>query len=98
MIKKVYCRICGTEFITHYNSRKYCSDECRKEAEKIQRREWKKKHTSAKQKAFPTIEEMVDVALRLSKKYGKRMGYGDIQKMLLTGKLKVKDGVIAYGE
>ena len=98
MIKKIYCELCGAEFLAHYHTQKYCSDECRAHGKKIKTLEWKKKHASAKPTAFPSIEEMVDVALRLSEKYGKHLGYGDIQKMLLTGKLKVEDGVIAYGE
>jgi hypothetical protein len=41
-----------------------------------------------------TIEQVVDTMLRLSEERGKHMQYGDIQKGLLTGKLKVKGGVI----
>ena len=103
MTENVYCYICGVDFKAHHHNQRYCSDECRREAYRISNRKWKKNYTK-KRKAVapkhnhPSIEQMVDVAMKLSKKLGRRMGYGDVQRMLITGKLEVKDGVIAYGE
>ena len=39
---------------------------------------------------------MVDLMLKLEKELGRVVQYGEAQEMLLTGKLKVKDGVIKW--
>ena len=100
MIFKRNCDICGAEFTTNHKLKRYCSKECSKEAERIRKRKWKPKNKCAasEQKVSVTIDQMIEIALKLSKEQGRIIQYGDVQSMLLTGKLKVKDGVIAYGE
>ena len=37
-----------------------------------------------------TVEEMVEIACKLSKERGRYVSYGDVQQMILTGKLDVR--------
>jgi predicted nucleic acid-binding Zn ribbon protein len=83
------CLLCGASFKAVNNRHVYCSAECKIDANKQRR-----KQNKSTQKAEITIEQIIDTALRLSKKRGKLVQYGDIQKELLLGKLIVKDGVI----
>lgn len=57
-----------------------------------------KKRVNQKKKAQSapglSIHAMVDLALKLSKELGRVVQYGEVQEMILTGKLKVEDGVI----
>jgi hypothetical protein len=85
------CLLCGNTFIAKNNRHVYCSAECKIDARKQREKQIRYKSTHT---ADVTIEQIIDTALRLSKERGKLVQYGDVQKELLLGKLKVKDGVI----
>ena len=92
------CSFCGEWFTKKRNNQKYCCEKCKKDAEK---RRLKKRYFAVVKPAKKvekrhapsiTIEGMVDIMLKLEKKLGRVVQYGEVQQMLLTGKIKVKDG------
>jgi hypothetical protein len=93
------CGWCGEWFVKHGNQ-KYCCKECSKLAEKQQIYLSQKKRNIQKRKVQTapslSIHDMVDLMLKLEKELGRVVQYGGVQEMLLTGKLKVKDGVIKW--
>ena len=86
------CKMCGAEYVRIAGNHLYCSTECRNVALKIKKERAKEGKYGDNPKI--TIEQMMDAALRLSEKYGRPVQYGEVQRLLLTGKLKVKGGVI----
>ena len=92
MFNEVACARCGEWFVRKGNQEyccKECSDLAKKEAERKRKQKKRQKKNGAK---YPSIDDMVRMAMELSKESGKLVQYGDVQKMLYTGKLKVKDG------
>lgn len=88
MDKTVYCRFCGWEFEPRNNHHFYCSRECRHfDLKRKNKKETKKSN-------YPSIEDAVDIMLKLSDERGRVVQYGEFQTMLYTGKIKIKDGVI----
>lgn len=94
MIKMRNCWHCGTRFVAENDRCRYCSAECKMEERKERKRLAKVKSRKPTNQANVTIDMMVDAMLRLSAERGKPVQYGDIQTGLVTGKLKVKGGVI----
>ena len=96
-----FCAFCGEEFKKTNHNQRYCCEECCKTAENQRRRQRDRQRRriaqkSAKVGANPlSIEDMVEIALKLSKKYGRVVSYGEVQRLLITGRLKLKDGVMA---
>lgn len=90
MIRTVVCKICGNKFETENNRQIYCSCECKYEAKKRGSREKDIPTT----KTYPSIYDMVEAMLKLSKKRGRIVQYGEVQKLILTGRLKVVRGRI----
>ena len=45
-------------------------------------------------KEYPSTYDMVEAMLKLSKKRGRIVQYGEVQKLILTGRLKVVRGRI----
>ena len=92
MGKVINCGLCGKEFVRKSARHLYCSYECRMKADKL-RKERRKAEKSAKIPAV-TLGMMVEAVDRLSKERGRYVSYGQVQKELTIGKLKVKGGVI----
>lgn len=90
MIRTVVCKICGNKFETENNRQIYCSVECKYEAQKQRSR---MKNAPAV-KEYPSTYDMVEAMLKLSKKRGRIVQYGEVQKLILTGRLKVVRGRI----
>ena len=93
------CEICGAEFEQNHHSRKYCSKECYKMAHKIAYRLHKAEKQDEKikylsRRKMPDILGMLKIADELTKKTGMYHQYGDVQKLILTGKIKVEGGVL----
>ena len=95
------CEICGAEFEQNHHSRKYCSKECYKMAHKIayrlhkaEKQDEKIKYLSSRK--MPDIPTMMKIANELTKKTGRFHQYGDVQKLIRIGKLKIKDGAIVW--
>lgn len=95
-----FCFLCGDEFEKLNHNQRYCCDECRETAEKQRKRQRdRQRRMEAKRSIksgakFPSIADMVDMGMKLSKECGRVVQYGEVQKMLLTGRIKVKDGVM----
>ena len=98
MSKTEACRICGEWFTRTQHNRIYCCDKCKREAEK---RRLKKRYFDVvkpqkkkEKKVYTpsiTIDGMVALMLKLSKERGRVVQYGELQRELLTGKLKVEE-------
>ena len=93
------CRFCGEWFTKKNYNQRYCCEKCQQEARKRRDRNRQKIVRKAKQNkkvctASISIDSMVDIMLKLSKEYGRIVQYGEVQRLLLTGKLKLKDGVV----
>lgn len=92
------CKMCGEWFTKKRNNQRYCCEKCKKDAEKLRlkRRYFDvvKPEKNVEKRCAPSIsiEGMVDIMLKLEKKLGRVVQYGEVQQMLLTGKIKVKDG------
>lgn len=103
MVTTAVCKMCGKLFTKKGHSQKYCCEECRRAAIRREQRkrylEWvKPQNEKKKRQCAPsiTMEGMVDIMLKLEKKFGRIVQYGEVQRMLRTGKLKVKDGKVLY--
>lgn len=101
MVKVIeFCAFCGDDFEKTNHNQRYCCDECQKTAEKQRKRQRERQRRSEAKKSiklgakFPSIEDMVDIMMKLSKERGRVVQYGEVQRLLLTGRLKVKDGVM----
>lgn len=97
MVIEEACYYCGEWFVKRGNQR-YCCKECRELAEKQQwaqqrEKEKIKKKKKAQGKPGLSIEGMVDVMLKLSEERGHIVQYGEVQRELLTGRLKLNGGV-----
>ena len=79
------CLVCGMEFKSNHHHALYCSDECRKDAKKMN-----KPVVVKTAKASITIEDMVEEALRLSKESGHVVSYGDVQAMMMLHGHEIK--------
>ena len=84
------CKKCGVEFTAVNNHQYYCSLECKREAEKDRRRKRAEPRTKAPSTA---ICDMVELMMMLSKERGYTVQYGEVQRELLTGRLKLNGGV-----
>ena len=82
--RTVKCGWGGEEFATMNNRRKYCCDECKNAAGHMKSRERERK-----KKPKLTIEDIVEIANRMSKEQGRIVHYGEVQAMIYTGRLKV---------
>ena len=90
MERMIKCRVCGEEFTTTNNRQRFCSYKCRYEAQK----EREAKKSSSPAKTYPDIYDMVDAMMKLSKERGRVVQNGEVQRMILTGRLKVVGGRI----
>ena len=66
MLKK--CKLCNKQFEPSHLNAKYCSDECRKAAQKQQINDWKKLHPNY-------FKEWHDANPTYQNRYGKRLKY-----------------------
>ena len=88
------CKWCGEWFIKKTHNQKYCSKACSRMAEKhldkqrAAKRRMLKKCEPVKTSAI-TLDGMVALMLKLSKERGYTVQYGELQRELITGKLKV---------
>ena len=90
------CRFCGREFVKKNNSHRCCSRDCRikawnQDTKKLQEEQPKERKVT---KVKVSMEQMLDAMSRLSEQKGRNVQYGEVQRLLITGKLKVKGGVI----
>lgn len=77
------CLHCGTPFKARNNRHCYCSASCKRDAN------FERKQATIRLNVKPaniTIEDMVDEMMRLSEEKGRTVQYGELQKMLLTGR------------
>ena len=95
------CKICGEWFTKKKNNQRYCCENCKREAaRRIARKRYydvlKPQSKVVKKSSTPsiTIDDMVAIMLKLSQERGRAVQYGEVQRELMTGKLKVKDGVV----
>jgi hypothetical protein len=94
------CGFCGEWFTKKWSNQRYCCEKCKKDAEKLRlkRRYFDtiKSEKKGEKRCAPSIsiEGMVDIMLKLEKELGRVVQYGEVQQMLMTGKIKVKDGVM----
>lgn len=96
------CEMCGKSYERIHGHQKYCCQECAKKANRIKEGKRRKKARliekermrKSKGIRMPSIMVMMQLANELTEKTGMDHQYGDVQKMFLTGKLKVKDGAI----
>ena len=90
MDKIAKCRYCGKEFVKNVKIHRFCSDVCRRRAYNEKPKAEEPKVTKVK----VSMEQMLDAMFRLSEKKGRNVQYGEVQSLLIAGKLKVKGGVI----
>ena len=95
------CKICGAEFERKQSNQKYCCKECSKVAEKIFKKlsDGRKREQSRKadgSNPMQNILRMMKIANELTEKTGRFHQYGDVQKLIRIGKLKIKDGAIVW--
>lgn len=84
------CKYCDKEFEKQQPNHRFCCTKCRRDFyEKKPRKEQPKVG-----KVKVSMEQMLDAMFRLSEKKGRSVQYGEVQRLLITGKLKVKGGVI----
>ena len=94
------CQFCGEWFEKIHHGQKYCCKECSQTAERKMKKERdakrrrKQKNNVKATSPYPNIYGMVDIMMKLSKERGRVVQYGEVQRLLLTGRLKVKDGVM----
>lgn len=92
------CKCCGHVFYPKHHNEGYCSEECRHQRQIELNRQYRS--VSEKKKAmkcktpYVSMKQMVDAMLRLSKKKGRIVQYGEMQRLLITGKVEVRGGVI----
>ena len=82
------CEICGKEF-DGANSKKYCSDECKKSAKRKRAAETNQKAKPGEKKKRKQKFLSINEVLRLGRENG-IYGYGEILKAIETGAIKVK--------
>ena len=75
-----YCLHCGAEFETDNKRRVYCSGTCKSRAL------YKRRTKKGLKAPSVSIEQMVDEMLRLSEEKGRSVQYGELQRMMLTGR------------
>lgn len=80
MTKKRYCQYCGAEFTTDNNRKIFCSGNCKRKSHQKRRAKPLVNHPKI------TIEDMVDEMIRLSDEKGRSVQYGELQKLMLTGR------------
>ena len=84
------CIACNTEFDPTAAWQRYCSLECRRKAAAKRRR--RKREGVLVKPPKMSIEDMVSVMLKLSKKRGHTVQYGELQRDMITGKVKIIGG------
>lgn len=92
------CKCCGHVFYPKHHNESYCSDECRHQRQIELNRQYRsvaeKKKAMKCKTPYVSMKQMVDAMLRLSKKKGRTVQYGEMQRLLITGKVEVRGGVI----
>ena len=84
MRKICNCKRCGEEYLQRTLHHLYCSNECREAAKKERKQQ-------AKQTNHPkvTIDQMVATSNRLSEELGRYVSYGEVQHMLMDGRINI---------
>ena len=97
MATEMYCGWCGELFVKKGNQNYCCKEHSRlAKNQKVTLRNLKLDNVKEKPRKAPrlSIEDMVAISLKLSKERGRVVHYGEAQRELITGKLKIKDGVV----
>ena len=82
------CAYCGEQFWKTNSRQVYCSYECRVDSYKsIQLK--KKQEANKSKPPKVTIDQIVAESNRLSEELGRYVSYGEVQQMLMAGKLKI---------
>ena len=92
------CKYCGHVFYPKHHNEGYCSDECRHqrqvESNRQARSALNRKKAMKCKTPYVSMKQMVDAMIRLSNKKGRTVQYGEVQRLLITGKVEVRGGVI----
>lgn len=97
MAMEIECGWCGELFEKKGNQTYCCKEHSRlAKNQRVTLRNLKLAKAKEKQQKTPSlsIEDMIKISLKLSKERGCVVQYGDVQRELMTGKLKIKDGVV----
>ena len=86
--KTDYCKMCGKEFTVRYRNHKYCCFECRMSYSNRRKKEIRKGVYKTITKPSVTMDRMLELMAKLSKEQGRVVQYGEVQKMLMTGRIK----------
>lgn len=83
------CKMCGKEFTVRYRNHKYCCCECRRSYSRQRRKEIRNGVYKDVTKPSVSMDRMLDLMAKLSKEQGRVVQYGEVQEMLLTGRMKL---------
>ena len=83
------CKMCGQEFTVRYQNHKYCCYECRMSYSNWRKKEIRKGVYKNITKTSVTMDRILELMDKLSKEQGRVVQYGEVQKMLLTGRIKL---------
>lgn len=86
--KTDYCKMCGKEFTVRYRNHKYCCVECRMSYSRRRKKEIRKGVYKTITKPSVKMDRMLELMEKLSKEQGRVVQYGEVQKMLMTGRIK----------
>ena len=87
--KTDFCKMCGKEFTVRYRNHKYCCYECRMSYSRRRQKEIRKGVYKDIAKPSVTMDRMLELMAKLSKEQERVVQYGEVQEMLLTGRLKL---------
>ncbi len=88
-IKTDLCKMCGKEFTVRYRNHKYCCYECRMSYSRRRQKEIRKGVYKDIAKPSIPMDRMLELMAKMSKEQGRVVQYGEVQEMLLTGRLKL---------
>lgn len=80
------CKLCGKEFHVRYGNQRYCSPECRVHGDRIAAR--RRRNRQKRVSPALSMQEMLDIMEKMSEEQGRVVQYGEVQAMLLTGRLE----------
>lgn len=87
--KTDYCKMCGKEFTVRYRNHKYCCSECRMSYSNRRKKEIRKGVYKNITKPSVTMDRIRELMAQLSKEQGRVVQYGEVQSMIVTGRLKL---------
>lgn len=79
MARRKKCELCGTEFLTNYAQKRYCSDACRAEAKRTQSLHYKEQ--KKKKKKESSFVEINRKAREAGMSYGKYVAMLHMEEM-----------------